>query len=313
MKPGHDGAWAWNHVQLRLTCNWTHTICCYALVFGFLRRGSVFGVLARRRLTRIGLASGWLVWVAAATPAMAQPEPIIPELDQTAATYKQKVTADVDGTVAGVEHLMAALQTQDVAAAREAWIDARASWERSEVFTDTLFPDLERKIDGWPDAGRGFHAVETKLFGPAGELPVAETQDLLDNLRTFRDLFGRQDFSGHMVMVGLALVAHEIGESDTKGGESAVSGTSLNDLQHNFNGMVVAWNIVFSDYVMKSTPHLAKDTTAQIDTIRGLLSVQTLDQIDPAVLTQQSGVLAELFADIALHIGWRRPAYTERD
>ncbi|MEA2782703.1 MAG: iron uptake system component EfeO [Rhodospirillaceae bacterium] len=273
----------------------------------------MLGLLARGRLIRTGLISGWLLGVAAATPAMAQPELIVPELDQTAANYKQQVTADVDGTLAGVEQLLAALQTQDVAAARQAWIDARARWERGEVFTDTLFPDLERRIDGWPDAGKGFHAVETRLFGPAGELPMAETQELLDNLRTFRNLFGKQEFSGHMVMVGLVLAAHEIGESDAKGGESAVSGTSLKDLQHIFDGLVLAWNTVFADYVMKSTPHLAKDTAAKIDTIRGLLSVQTLDQIDPAVLTQQSNMLAELFTDIALHIGWRRPIHTETD
>jgi iron uptake system EfeUOB component EfeO/EfeM len=270
-------------------------------------------VLARGRLIPTGLMCGWLLGLAAATPAMAQPELIVPELDQTAANYKQQVTPDVDGTIVGIEQLLAALQTQDVAAAHQAWIDARAHWERGEVFTDTLFPDLERRIDGWPDAGKGFHGIETKLFGSTGELPVAETQELLDNLRTFRNLFGNQEFSGHMVMVGLVLAAHEIGESDAKGGESAVSGASLKDLQQIFDGMVLAWNTVFADYVMKSVPHLAKDTAAQIDTIRGLLSVQTLDQIDPGVLTQQSNTLAELFTAIALHIGWRRPVYTETD
>ncbi|MEA2782702.1 MAG: iron uptake system component EfeO, partial [Rhodospirillaceae bacterium] len=94
-----------------------------------------------------------------AVPALADVDPTIPELDRAAAVYKQQTSADIDSTIAGVEQLLAALQNKDVAAARQAWINARVGWERSQVFTSSLFRDLEQKINGWPDAKAGFHAI----------------------------------------------------------------------------------------------------------------------------------------------------------
>jgi iron uptake system component EfeO len=248
-----------------------------------------------------------------AVPALADVDPTIPELDRAAAVYKQQTSADIDSTIAGVEQLLAALQNKDVAAAHQAWINARVGWERSQVFTSSLFRDLEQKINGWPDAKAGFHAIEIKLFGPSGEFPVPETQALLGNLTTFRELCRKQVFSGHMVLVGAAELAYEIGDRKAAGGESAASGTSLNDLQHNVEGIALAWNTVFADYVAKTTPHDAKDIAKQLDAVRALVSVQALDQIDPAKLTQESKTLAEWLAEVALHLDWRRPDYTTRD
>jgi iron uptake system EfeUOB component EfeO/EfeM len=254
-----------------------------------------------------------LVLLLGAAPAMADLDPTIPELDRTAAVYKLRATADVDSTIAGVERLLAALQNEDVAAARQGWINARAGWERSEIFTGTLFPDLDKSIDSWPNGKTGFHAIEVKLFGRGGELPVAETEALLQKLKGFRDVYAKQSFSAHMVMVGLASLAFEIGESKAKGGESAISGTSLNDMQHNVEGLSSAWTIVFADYVAKKDHYAARDIGKQIDGLKALVAVPSLDQVDPAKLEQQSETLAASFADVAVSFGWRAPGYTDTD
>jgi iron uptake system component EfeO len=74
---------------------------------------------------------------------------------------------------------------RDLAGAREAWLSARAGWERSEVFTAGFAPELDAKIDAWPNATSGFHAIEAKLFGsgrtdiqPDADVLVANRDDL---------------------------------------------------------------------------------------------------------------------------------------
>jgi iron uptake system component EfeO len=266
--------------------------------------------MARQRSIGVGMALA--VLLSAAAPALAEPELVVPALDETSAVYKEKVAADVDGTFAGAQQLVAALQSQDVTTARQAWVQSHAAWVRTYAVSAPLFRDISAKIDGPPDAARGFHAVEAKLFGAGGELPLAEAQDLLDNLDTFRNLFGRQVLSGHMVMVGIAALAYRIGEeAKIKGGESAASGTSLADLQHRIDALELGWNAVFFEYLKGRPARGSKEIPAQIDGLRKLVSVSSFDQIDPAVLTQQADSLANSLAEIAVDIGWRRPDYTD--
>ena len=266
--------------------------------------------MTRRRSIGIGMALA--VLSSAAAPALAEPELVVAALDQTSAVYKGKLAADVDGTVTGAEQLVAALQNNDVTTARKAWVESHAAWLRTYAVSAPLFRDISAKIDGSPNAARGFHAVEAKLFDANGELPSAEAQDLLDNLETFRNLFSHQVLSGHMVMVGTAALAYRIGEeAKLKGGESVASGTSLADLQHGVESLDLAWNTVFFEYLKGRPARGSKEIGAQIDGLRKLVSVSSFDQIDPAVLTQRADSLADSLAEIAVDIGWRRPDYTD--
>ena len=261
----------------------------------------------------LGLGVALVITAGLAKPALADPNIVIPALDQAAAVYKLKAAADIDSTVAGVQQLVTALQNKDVAAARQAWINARVGWERSEIFTATLFRDLDAEIDSWPDAKSGFHAIEVKLFRGDGDVPPEEAQYLLDKVTTFQHLFNDQPFSGHEVMVGLASLAYEIGDSKAQGGESAASGTSLQDMQHNIEGLQLAWDTVFRAYLKDKPARGSGEIPGQIDALRKLVSVASLDQIDPAELSRQAEDLAASLADIAVDIGWHRPDYTDAD
>jgi iron uptake system component EfeO len=273
-----------------------------------VRRWGERGVLRRS----IGLGMAVAVLLGAAAPVLADPELVVPALDATAAVYKQKVAVDVDSTVGGAQALVAALQARDVAAARQAWTQSRVGWMRAYVLSAPLFRDISARIDAWPNANSGFHAVEAKLFGASGELPLAEAQDLLDNLETFRNLFARQVLSGHMVMVGIAALAYQVGEeAKAKGAESAASGTSLADMQHHVDGIELAWDTVFLDYLKGKPARGSKEIPAQIDDLRKLVSVASLDEVDPALLAQRADALADSLAEIAIDIGWRRPDYTD--
>ena len=167
------------------------------------------------------------------------------KLDEAAAAYKKLATADIDSLVVNSDKMLAALQANDIPTARQAWIDARAGYERSEIFT-IKFPSLDAAINSWPNSETGFHGIEAKLFAPGAPLPLAEAQTLVDKVHTLQRVFNGEPLYAHGVIVGIGGLAFEMGESKAKGGESAISGTSLNDIQHNLEGIELAWNTVFA-------------------------------------------------------------------
>lgn len=63
-------------------------------------------------------------------------------------------------------------RADDKGAVRQAWIDVRVGWERSEVFTAAYVPELDRAIDAWPVGTTGFHAKPL-----AGRTPIADQAD----------------------------------------------------------------------------------------------------------------------------------------
>jgi iron uptake system component EfeO len=233
-------------------------------------------------------------------------------LDQAAATYKQLASADVDSLVANARKLLAALQANDVAAARQAWVDARVAYERSEIFT-IEFPFLDAAIDAWPSSESGFHAIEAKLFTPGAALPIGEAQVLVGKVETLQHVFGAQPLYAHGVLVGIGALALELGESKVKGGESAISGTSLTDMQSNVQGMEVAWNTVFAAIMQEKNKGVADRVEKEIAEVKQLVSVASLDQVDAPALESKTEMLAGSLSDAAVELGWKAPDFTETD
>src|SRR5262249_44154036 len=56
-------------------------------------------------------------------------------LDAGVERYRAYLVQDVDRTFTSVRKLQASAVDGDLAGAKQAWIDARVGWERSEVFT----------------------------------------------------------------------------------------------------------------------------------------------------------------------------------
>jgi iron uptake system component EfeO len=248
-----------------------------------------------------------------AKPATYAPDDeLVAQLDAKAAAFKEQIAAaDVQSVVAGVQRMSDALQKGDIAGARQAWIEARVGWERSEIFTADLFPDLDKAIDTWPDAATGFHAVEIKLFAENAQAPIAETQQLLEKVQSYQRVFTQLQFKGQYLIAGMATLAYEMGESKANGGESTASGTSLNDLQHNMEGLERGWNFMFLDVVMAKKPELAKRVNEEIAGLKAMLSIPSLDQLQPGAFEKEAELLAGSLADSAVALGWKAPDFTE--
>ena len=109
------------------------------------------------------------------------------------------------------------------------------------------------------------------------------------------------------------MLAFELGESKAKGGESAISGTSLLDMQHNVDGIELAWNTVFAKIVWDKNAGVADRVEKEIAEVRQLVSVASLDQVDAQALEQKAEMLAGSVSDAAVELGWPAPDFTDTD
>ena len=221
--------------------------------------------------------------------------------------YRLAMIEDVDQALSGARDLRDRLRKQDFAGARKAWIDARVGWERSEVFTSGFVPELDEAIDAWPDAVAGFHGIEAKLFGanPAGvddeaDALIAKLADLDAQVRTMR-------LTPQGLLDGVVRLAYEIGDSKVDGGESRFSGTSLNDMRNNADGIDLAYRTLFAPKLEIVDRALADRVQGEVGQIKTLLQVADLKNVDADNLRKASEALIVTLQAAAPELGLGTP------
>jgi iron uptake system component EfeO len=247
-----------------------------------------------------GLALGCTVYASAAA-APAEP------LDAAAEQYRPLMTEEIDHALAGARALREALVAEDLEAAQKAWIAARIGWERAEVFTSG-FTELDREIDAWPNAVTGFHAIEAKLFGGHRMDVLPETDALIFHLTDLHIKIGDTKLTGQGLLEGTAKLCYEVGESKADGGESRFSGTSLDDMRNNLDGIEAVFRTVFGPAIETRDPKLAEGLKAKIVRLQTLLRVPTLKALDSRTLRSESEELIIAFQTAAPVLGLRRPS-----
>jgi iron uptake system component EfeO len=225
--------------------------------------------------------------------------------------YRPIMIKDIDGSLAGTRLLRARLAAGDVAGAEKAWVDARVGWERSEVFTEAFVPDLDQEIDAWPNALLGFHAIEAKLFGAKRTDLTPETDALILNLQDLDVKVHHLDLLPQRLLNGTARLAYEVGESKAAGGESAFSGTSLNDMQNNVDGIDIAYRTIFAAAIEARDPKLATVIPQKIAELKTEVDVPDLKSLDSGKLRARSEELIVLLQEAAPKIGLRAPTLEE--
>jgi len=227
-------------------------------------------------------------------------------LDEAAERYRPYMIEGIGQALAGARDLRGRIAAKDLAGARKAWISARAGWERSEVFTAGFVPELDAQIDAWPNAVTGFHAIEAKLFG-ANSIDVENESDaLVDHLN---DLHGRLRDIGltpQGLLDGTVRLAYEVGDSKSDGGESRISGTSLDDMRNNVSGLQFAYRTIFAGELKSSDRKLADVVDAKIEQLKTLLVVRDLRAVDIPKLRRASEELVVALQSASAKLGLRR-------
>lgn len=213
--------------------------------------------------------------------------------------------------MAGARRLRDCIAANDLEGAKKAWISARGGWERSEVFTSGLVPELDEKIDAWPKSTTGFHAIEAKLFGAQQTSVQSETDALIADLAELDAKLHDMPLPPQALLNGLARLAYEVGESKSDGGESRLSGTSLDDMRNNLLGISQAYRALFSEALAASDPALAAATQADIETLKALLDAPGLAAIDSSHLRKASEAFVITLASMAPKINLQKPVLEE--
>jgi iron uptake system EfeUOB component EfeO/EfeM len=245
--------------------------------------------------------------VALALPLRAGAAP----LEATAERYRAHLTEDIGQALAGARAMRECLAANDLAGARREWIAARVGWERSEVFTSGFVPELDREIDAWPNASHGFHGIEAALFGASRSDAGAEADALIAHLAELQAHIGVIELAPQRLLNGLARLAFELGGNKADGGESRLSGTSLNDMQSNADGIALAWQVIFGDAVAAGDQKVAASVRSAIARIKQDVSVATLRTLDAEKLRVDTEELVALLETAAPKVGLSKPTLEE--
>src|SRR5271155_648445 len=232
-------------------------------------------------------------------------------LADAAERYRPLMAEQIDQSLAGARLLRERLAAGDLEGAKTAWIDARIGWERAEVFTNGFVPDLDREIDAWPNALLGFHAIEAKLFGAKQTDVQQETDALIFHLEDLDVKVQHLQLLPQRLLNGMARLAYEIGQSKADGGESSFSGTSLNDMRNNVDGIELAYRTIFAEAVDAGDPKLAAAIREKIEQLKALVDVPDLKKLEPEKLRIASEELIVVLQTAAPTIGLRSPALEE--
>jgi iron uptake system EfeUOB component EfeO/EfeM len=231
--------------------------------------------------------------------------------DDGVAHYRGILIADIGDALAGARKLHARVAAGDAAGAKTAWLAARAGWERSEVFTSGFVPALDRDIDAWPDASKGFHAIEAKLFGANRTDMADEAKTLVDNLDALNTSLRDMALTPQGLLNGIVRLAYEVGESKVDGGESRVSGTSLADMRANVDGVDVAWRTIFASTLAAHDAARDADIQRRIGALRTIVAAPELRRIDPDHLRTASEELVIALQNAAPGLGLKTPSLEE--
>jgi len=137
---------------------------------------------------------------------------------------------------------------------------------------------------------------------------MPETEALIFYLTDLQAKIRDTKLTSQGLLNGTAKLAYEVGESKADGGESRFSGTSLDDMRNNIDGIESVFRIVFAPEIEARDPKVAAALRAKIDHLRTLVSVSNLGSLDANKLRSESEELIVALQATAPVIGLKRPS-----
>jgi iron uptake system EfeUOB component EfeO/EfeM len=245
--------------------------------------------------------------LALAVMVLATPMAKAAALDDAAERYRPYAIEGIGSALAGARDLRERAAAKDLAGAKKAWLSARAGWERSEVFTAGFVPELDALIDAWPNADTGFHSIEARLFG-AGQTDVGgDTEALVKHLDELHTKLADMPLGPQGLLDGTVRLAYEVGESKADGGESRISGTSLDDMRNNVAGIDFAYHTIFASALKAADGRLAGAVEERIEQLKTIVAAPDLRRVDIPALRRASEELVVALQSAATKLGLQRP------
>ena len=238
-----------------------------------------------------------------------------PPLDAAAANFRPYVLGRIEECLMAVRFMRERIAAEDLVGAQKAWLTARSGWESSEAVTAEYFPDLDVAIDAWPDAQRGFHAIESRLFGAhrTDVLPAAD--ELAGNLAELQRKLRVTTLTAQHLFNGATRLTYEIGENKSGGGESPFSANSVAEIGDNVAIVRAIYNRVLAPAAREKSAHGAavpayrgsSAVAADLERLQALVAVRSLAQLDQRAIRELSETLATDLIGLGRQIGLNDP------
>ena len=106
---------------------------------------------------------------------------------------------------------------------------------------------------------------------------------------------------------GTVRLAYEVGESKADGGESRISGTSLDDMRNNVAGIDFAYRTIFAAALRKTDAGLADVVDARIEQLKAIVAASDLPHVDIRGLRRASEELVVALQGASAKLGLQRP------
>lgn len=269
---------------------------------GFVRVANVMTAVAALLLS-VTPCAGAIAAAASAPPTLS--------LDVAGARYRPRLTTAIQQCPTDAKGMRARMLANDLKGAQRAWIATRVGWERAEVFTSGFTSELDAEIDAWPSAVSGFHFIEARLFGAHRADAIAATDALIFHLTDLRLKVRDTRLTGQGMLEGAAKLAYEIGESKADGGESRFSGTSIDDMRNNVDGIDAAYQLVFAAALEARDPALAQALRTKIMALRSQLQAANLAAVDGDQVRHTSEELVLSFRRAAPALNLDQPSLSD--
>ena len=117
--------------------------------------------------------------------------------------------------------------------------------------------------------------------------------------------------TGQGMLEGAAKLAYEIGESKADGGESRFSGTSLDDMRNNADGIDAAYRLVFAAALEQRNSSLAESLRLKIDQLKAQLQGANLAALDGDKIRRASEELVIALQSAAPVLGLDKPSLSD--
>lgn len=229
-------------------------------------------------------------------------------LDAAAGDFRPYVLQQIAQSLSAVRTMRDRIAAHDLSGAQKAWLAARGGWESSEVVTAEYFPDLDRAIDAWPDAERGFHAIEARLFGAHTTDAQSAADELIGNLTEFEHQLQGTTLTAQHLLNGVARLTYEIGEDKAGGGESPFSGNSLAEIGSNVAAIAAVYHRVLVPAAKRKPTGPSQQVALDLERLQTLIAAPSLSALDQTALREASESLTVDLGNLGEQLGLHKPS-----
>jgi iron uptake system component EfeO len=135
----------------------------------------------------------------------------------------------------------------------------------------------------------------------------AETDALVDHLDSLYGKLHDMPLTRQGLLDGTVRLAYEVGESKADGGESRISGTSLDDMRNNVAGIDFAYRAIFAAPLKSADGKLAGAVDGRIEQLKTIVAVPDLQRVDIPSLRRASEELVVALQNASTKLGLQRP------